>query len=199
MRRLMLSLSILTISACSGDVKSSTGNRVDTQTLGAVDADADGFDASEDCDDDNPDIYPGSVEVCDDVDNDCDDEIDEADALDAPTWYVDSDSDGYGDELDSVTQCSAPSGYVAKTRRVLIVMMTMRLTTRVPTSRTVRTPMITTVMDPSPTRIAMVMAGQRVRTATIPLSWSIRTVLRFVMNWTMTVIRSLMMPMTIWI
>jgi hypothetical protein len=33
------------------------------------------------------------------VDNDCDDEIDEADALDTLTWYPDTDGDGFGDAL----------------------------------------------------------------------------------------------------
>ena len=115
MRRRFLTGLILSTLACSGD-KDNSETGIDTQSLASVDADFDGFDESEDCDDNNPEIYPGSVEICDEVDNDCDDEIDEADALDAPTWYLDSDSDGYGDELDSVRQCSAPSGYVAENK-----------------------------------------------------------------------------------
>ena len=115
MRRTLLTGLVWGTLSCSGD-KSSSETGMDTQSLEPVDADSDGFDESEDCDDNNPEIYPGSVEICDEVDNDCDDEIDEADALDAPTWYLDSDSDGYGDELEAVRQCSAPSGYVAENK-----------------------------------------------------------------------------------
>jgi len=42
-----------------------------------VDVDGDGFPACDDCDDGDQDVYPGAPELCDGVDNDCDDEIDE--------------------------------------------------------------------------------------------------------------------------
>lgn len=41
-------------------------------TLLADDVDGDGFNASEDCDDANPMVYPGAEERCDGLDNDCD-------------------------------------------------------------------------------------------------------------------------------
>ena len=66
-----------------------------------------------DCDDDEEDAYPGNTEVCDDIDNDCDDDIDEDDAEDAPTWYADGDEDGYGVDDDTVTACDQPNGYAA--------------------------------------------------------------------------------------
>jgi len=66
-----------------------------------------------DCDDNDPDINPNADEHCDGVDNDCDDDTDEADALDATTWYPDADSDGYGDMLaDGTAACEAGSGNV---------------------------------------------------------------------------------------
>ena len=43
-----------------------------------LDIDGDGFNVSLDCNDDDPNTYPGAVELCgDSVDNDCDDLIDE--------------------------------------------------------------------------------------------------------------------------
>jgi len=71
----------------------------------------------DDCDDTDGAIKPGATEVCDDVDNDCDGDIDDADAgLDtstADTWYVDSDGDGQGSSSSSTLACDQPSGYAA--------------------------------------------------------------------------------------
>jgi formylglycine-generating enzyme required for sulfatase activity len=66
----------------------------------------------DDCDDARAAIHPGVVEVCDDLDNDCDGDVDE-DATDALTWYADADGDGFGDPLTSTQACEAPSGYLA--------------------------------------------------------------------------------------
>ena len=68
-----------------------------------------------DCDDTDSSTYPGADEYCDGVDTDCDGTLDEDDALDASTWYADSDSDGYGDASASTSACSQPSGYVSDT------------------------------------------------------------------------------------
>ncbi len=67
-----------------------------------------------DCDDDDAGISPDSPEYCDDgLDNDCDQSVDEADAIDATTWHLDSDRDGAGDPGVMVRACVAPTGYVA--------------------------------------------------------------------------------------
>ena len=44
----------------------------------------------------DPAVNPAADEICDAVDNDCDDLVDE-DALDALDWYWDADGDGHGD------------------------------------------------------------------------------------------------------
>lgn len=112
---------------CDGDVDEDDAADADTWY---VDADSDGYgwvsttttscaqpsgyvaDAT-DCDDTNGALNPGEPEICDTLDNDCDGSTDESDATDATTWYLDSDTDGYGRSSTSTLSCSAPSGYVA--------------------------------------------------------------------------------------
>lgn len=64
-----------------------------------------------DCDDEAPDTYPGSTELCDGRDNDCNGETDDM-AADAALYYEDNDSDGYGNDSVTVLSCSNPNpGY----------------------------------------------------------------------------------------
>ena len=65
-----------------------------------------------DCDDDNDLIHPEATELCDEIDNDCDAEIDESDAEDAQSWFLDEDGDGFGLSDSLEVACSAPEGYV---------------------------------------------------------------------------------------
>ena len=89
----------------------------DKGTSAAPDADGDGFDASLDCNDADPTVHPEATEVCNGIDDDCNDRIDDADpALDtstASTWYNDADFDGYGAAADSTLACTLPEGHVA--------------------------------------------------------------------------------------
>jgi hypothetical protein len=83
-----------------------------TDTAGlsaAVDADGDGFDTADDCDDGDASVNPEAEEACNGVDDDCDGDIDEGVAL---TFYVDADGDGFGDPAALVEACDLPDGAV---------------------------------------------------------------------------------------
>jgi hypothetical protein len=81
-------------------------------SVGYADADDDGFAACEECNDSSAEIRPGADEYCDLVDNNCDGTIDEDSAVDAQTFYLDGDSDGYGDPTVTAKACNAPTSYV---------------------------------------------------------------------------------------
>ena len=87
---------------------------VDTGTkdtaVEAVDEDGDGYLPSEgDCDDSNPDVHPDAVELCDGLDNNCDEVVDEGVAT---FYYVDADLDGFGDEATAKGYCEPAVGLV---------------------------------------------------------------------------------------
>ncbi len=79
------------------------------------DADGDGHQSLAcgglDCDDGDNGVYPGALEICNGIDDDCDGNIDEG--LPLNNYYVDQDGDGYGDlAYPPQTACAAPAGYV---------------------------------------------------------------------------------------
>jgi hypothetical protein len=78
---------------------------------GPLDLDGDGWAEADDCDDQDPEVYPGAAELCDGVDNDCDDEVDE-DPIDGLQLWTDSDGDGYGSAEGAVEVCEATAGLV---------------------------------------------------------------------------------------
>lgn len=77
-----------------------------------TDNDGDGFPNTVDCNDADPNTYPGAPEICDGKDNNCDMVIDEG--LPQNTYYADTDNDGFGDPNASIQDCSVnpPQGYV---------------------------------------------------------------------------------------
>ena len=66
-----------------------------------------------DCDDSAATTNPGSFEVCDSTDNDCDGVADEASAINATTWYGDGDGDGFGVAGVTEVACGVPAGFAA--------------------------------------------------------------------------------------
>ena len=69
---------------------------------------------SGDCEDDDPTVNPAAREVCNEIDDDCDGQVDDEDAGVDPTtftrWHRDIDGDGYGDASTFVDQCTSPPG-----------------------------------------------------------------------------------------
>ena len=65
-----------------------------------------------DCDDIDSFAFPGGIEVCDDVDNNCDGQIDEGVGSPGTVWYDDIDQDGFGDDSASQIGCTGDPGQV---------------------------------------------------------------------------------------
>ncbi|TNE86274.1 MAG: hypothetical protein EP330_21265 [Deltaproteobacteria bacterium] len=69
-----------------------------------TDVDGDGYPVGTDCNDGDALIHPGADEICDGWDNDCDGRFD-IEAVDADTFYMDADGDGFGDPNAPVLSC----------------------------------------------------------------------------------------------
>jgi hypothetical protein len=110
---------------CDGQID----NNVPSPTIWYQDLDSDGFgnpavsfpscsqptgyviDGS-DCNDADPAVNPAATEICDGIDNNCDGLIDD-NYIGTPTWYQDSDNDGYGTSNVTMYACTAPPGFTA--------------------------------------------------------------------------------------
>ncbi len=71
------------------------------------------LDLATDCDDSNPNIHPDATEDCEtSADDNCNGNINDADAIGCSSWYKDSDGDGHGSTTSSCL-CSAMAPYTA--------------------------------------------------------------------------------------
>ena len=92
----MLSFAVLAL-GCRVDDKVDAEEVDSGDMIDAVlDADGDGYDAEEDCDDNNSLVNPGADEICDGVDNNCDGVIDE---VGLETFYLEQSI--FGSYLDA--------------------------------------------------------------------------------------------------
>ena len=74
-----------------------------------TDADDDGYATEDgDCDDSDAAAHPGTEEICDGIDNNCNGLIDEGVTT---TFYADEDGDGFGSADEAVESCEPPTGY----------------------------------------------------------------------------------------
>ena len=62
-----------------------------------------------DCDDATKEVHPGAFETCNEVDDNCNGQVDEGAQT---TFYKDNDGDGQGTPNDKLEGCEAPEGYV---------------------------------------------------------------------------------------
>lgn len=112
-----------------------SGSQNDENALGAkpfyYDEDKDGYGTSQykyycvenppfsatqmgDCNDNDPAVNPGAIEVCDGKDNNCDGKVDpEGQTSGCITYYYDEDGDGYGLNADSKCLCNPQGKYSA--------------------------------------------------------------------------------------
>ena len=65
-----------------------------------------------DCNDLDATVNPGAVELCNNIDDNCDIAVDETSSL-SSSWFADTDGDTYGDPSALVIQCDTPAGHVA--------------------------------------------------------------------------------------
>ncbi len=76
------------------------------------DSDNDGYHEEQDCDDTNADVNPAATESCNGIDDNCNNQIDEENALSCTTYYYDFDQDTYG-ITDNKCLCFGDNLYTA--------------------------------------------------------------------------------------
>ena len=93
---------MLILNACAAETKTVINEPGSINEVS--DADGDGYNAEEDCNDNQAAVNPGAEELCDGLDNNCDGTVDE----DVSTpFYADLDNDGFGNEGQNQYACEA--------------------------------------------------------------------------------------------
>ncbi|MFK7927790.1 MAG: MopE-related protein [Myxococcota bacterium] len=87
------------------------GTTLDTQTACGNAIPAGYVTDASDCDDNDRDINPGAVELCNLADDDCNKFVDD-NPPDAPFWYADNDEDGFGSQTLLERACEGPPGWI---------------------------------------------------------------------------------------
>ena len=100
--------SLIIVLSCNTSDDPIKSDPVDTGAITYEDLDGDGYLSDEDCDDNDPQVNPGSDELCDGYDNNCNGEVDEGVLQ---TFYYDNDDDGFGNIDDAIEACVASEGY----------------------------------------------------------------------------------------
>ena len=80
-----------------------------------LDRDGDGSLNPDDCAPDDGEVHPGAAEVCNQIDDDCANGVD--DGVPTTTWHADADGDGFGGAGPTIERCGGvpPAGYAADT------------------------------------------------------------------------------------
>ena len=109
----------IVVVGCRNEVKTPTIVD-DTAEVVLMDSDGDGFYEDEDCDDSDSSIYPNAPEICDGVDNNCNQEVDEDVTI---TVYVDADGDGFGDPVQNCKPVQHQTDWCQMPMTVMIQMI----------------------------------------------------------------------------
>ena len=68
-----------------------------------------------DCDDTDPNVFPGAPEVCNGKDDNCDDSTDPAGSVGCTTYYADRDNDGFASPLEFQCLCAPTPPFTSTT------------------------------------------------------------------------------------